>query len=70
MNRFWIMCVAPFRSFTFFTESDYVSICAVMYIPSLKNQTLVVNFFLRRQSFSESYNRVWDLSGGPTENCL
>jgi len=33
MNGFWIMCVAPFRSFTFFTESDYVSICAVVCVP-------------------------------------
>jgi hypothetical protein len=35
MNRFRVMCVAPFHSFIFFTETDYVyvSICAVTYVP-------------------------------------
>jgi hypothetical protein len=47
INRFWIMYVAPFRSFTFFTEPDYVSICAVMSIPFSMNIYALVLMCMR-----------------------
>jgi hypothetical protein len=48
MNRFRVMCVAAFRSFIFFTETDYVSICTVTYVPFSMYIYVLVSMCMRR----------------------